>query len=192
MLTTYAPIFALTGTLLGAIIGVVGKWLFDARMARQRNAFDLHKELHSSEMREARSNAWAFVRGRGDEFPSDIRATDVHGGESLPFWTVMQFFHRLAKAWAGGFVPSALVFELFGELLVWWQLIVFAKLEPIERWPAGEAIGGLYGWMTDEVDRNPSIRPSWEMWHQLARDDAKAAGVKVATIIDDRTLPKSR
>jgi hypothetical protein len=172
------PVIVTLGVgLVGAFAGAVAKWYFDTSINRQRNAFDLHRELHSDAFRTARSAAWAYLRKNPRVQFEDIRIIEEDTKETndtkdaLQLWKVMHFFHRVASASNHGFMAQSLVFELFGELLIWWYVILFRDKLPKDKWQAGRVIEQMYLHLKIEADNDPYKADIWELWHGLAEKD---------------------
>jgi hypothetical protein len=156
-------------TISAAIFGVGAKWVLDIKVARQKNAFELHKELHSKDMIEARTKAWIFVRANPD---LSLRSLAGKDQDSMPLWQVMQFFHRVSACHEKYYIDRDLTFMLFGELVIWWHEVVIKNRVHDSSWQSIQAIDQLKESLRKFSNTNPKLTAIWDKWIMEAQKDA--------------------
>lgn len=133
--------------LLGAALGAGAAWWVAVSLARWTRTMDLHREFNSERLSLARSQSFAFLKKHWGMPFGDIASRDEYDLESIPLWEVMYFYQRLWTLVDHRQIVVRVVPELFGEIFIWWYVVVFRQQLQSANWKAAEDIANLYKWM---------------------------------------------
>ncbi|MEU6986647.1 hypothetical protein ABZ946_24965 [Streptomyces sp. NPDC046324] len=145
-------------TVLGVLVGGGLSWFSTTRRDRLVMAFDMHRELHGTELLHARYRAGAAVRrhqGRtyleleqelGPETAHDLRL-------------VVHFFERLWLAIEHDAIERKCVPRLFGDTFYWWYAASFRhQFVPLSS-EVGLNIQSLWDWL--EAHASEAQKRGW-------------------------------
>src|SRR5918999_1620493 len=156
METVVGAVASLVGVLVGAALASVAS----GRQRRLAMTFELHRELHSTEMiraRHAAADLLAQYKGQDYKQIQDqigaLAMRDVH--------QVIFFFQRLWLAIEHKALKNEYITRLFGDTFSWWYQASFrAQLVPTHT-EVGSDIEALWTWMQQH-----STRQQRELWRR--------------------------
>lgn len=144
-----SAISGLAGALLGGVIG----WIAAVRVSRASRTMDMHREFNSERLSTARSSAFALLRDHwGMRFTEIADQPDLDLA-SVPLWEVMYFYQRLWWSIELRQVTRRAVPSLFGEIFLWWYIVVYRQQLVGTRWAAESDIDRLYRWIRGKTPR---------------------------------------
>jgi hypothetical protein len=126
-------------------------------------AFEMHRELHSTELLQARYKAGAAVRrnqGRSYlELEQELGPQTAHD-----LRLVVHFFERLWLAIEHGAIAEKHIPRLFGDTFYWWYAASFRhQFIPLSS-EVGLNIQRLWEWM--ERNAPPEQRENWQLGNE--------------------------
>ena len=150
-----AALIGLAGALLGALI-VYWTTLI---MARWTRTMDLHREFNAERMNLARSGAFKFMKIHWSKTFKNISDDDKLDLDSVPLWEVLYFYQRVWALIEHNQINTSVVPRLFGEVFLWWHIVVFEERLFDSEWQSARDIEQLYQWM-----RRNAHRTDWNSW----------------------------
>ena len=145
-------------SLLGVLVGAsLARRAADSQR-RLKATFDLHRELHGSEMIRARHAAAEMIRHHPELDYSELRELVGFVGMA-DLHQVIYFFQRLWLAVEYGAVQEKYVSRLFGDAFSWWYELTFHAMLVPTATEMGRDVDALWQWMTDHSTEEQ--RRSW-------------------------------
>ncbi|MCF1599520.1 DUF4760 domain-containing protein [Streptomyces muensis] len=136
-------------TLLGVLAGGVVSWLAGVRRDRLTMAFEMHRELHSTELLQARYKAGVAVRKNQTQSYLDLEQ-ELGPEAAHDLRLILHFFERLWLAIEHRAIAERYVPRLFGDTFYWWYAASFRhQFVPLGS-EVGRNIQQLWGWLERE------------------------------------------
>jgi hypothetical protein len=150
-------------TVLGVLVGGGLSWLATIRRDRLTTAFDMHRELHGTELLMARYQAGAAVRRhQGRTYLELEQELGPQAAHDLRL--VVHFFERLWLAIEHGTIAEKYVPRLFGDTFYWWYAASFRhQFVPLSS-EVGLNIQRLWEWL--EAYAPPQQRARWQLGNE--------------------------
>ena len=150
-----AGLIGFAGALLGALI----VYWTSLSIARWSRTMDLHREFNAERMNAARSGAFKFMKKHWNKTLLDISDEDRLDMASVPLWEVVYFYQRLWALIENNQIIASVAPKLFGEVFLWWYVVVFEKRLFGAEWQSAQDIKRLYIWMNKHARRS-----DWNDW----------------------------
>ncbi|MFE4638174.1 hypothetical protein ACFRJ1_33060 [Streptomyces sp. NPDC056773] len=150
-------------TVLGILVGGGMTWFSTSRHDRLVRVFDMHRELHGTELLAARYRAGAAVRRHQGstylELEQELGPQTAHD-----LRLVVHFFERLWLAIEHDTIPHRYVPRLFGDTFYWWYAASFRhQFIPLAS-EVGLNIQKLWEWL--ERHASPEQRERWHLGNE--------------------------
>lgn len=135
----------------------------ERRDAEQRNittTLDFHREYNAPELGEVREEARRFVlRNSGIDWENDpeLMRHDVDGARAVALFELMRFFQRVEVVRKLGRLDEALLHQLLGHEIAWWQGLVF---DPMGRRPSSRTLPAVRDLIA--ALRTPDRAAAWD------------------------------
>ena len=147
------------GALVVAIIASVLAWHFANHGARWSRTMDFHREFNT-EIGKSRTEAFRFVKKNwGISFVAITERDDLDLS-SMPLFDVMHFYQRLWVVIRHRQISKKPTVDLFGEIFVWWFVVVFRQQLLSSNWQAAGDILALYCWF-----ERATSKATWTQWN---------------------------
>lgn len=151
-------ISALSG-IIGALLGGAIGWIAAVRVSRASRTMDMHREFNTERLSCARSSAFALLRRHWGMRFTDIADRADLDMDSIPLWEVMYFYQRLWWSIKLKQVTKSAVPKLFGEIFLWWYIVVYRQQLKGSKWAAEADIESLYIWLRKNIP--PAMLSVW-------------------------------